>query len=96
MSCGSATPTRCNNRRLGSRGDSVWGAEIDALWMPLDGLTLGTAVSWMETEIGEFIGSNQVGDEINFNGSEFPLSSNWGATATAKYEWNLTSNLVID
>jgi outer membrane receptor protein involved in Fe transport len=72
----------------------VWGAEIDALWMPLDGLTLGTAVSWMETEIGQFIGSNQVGDEINFNGSEFPFSSNWAATATAKYEWNLTSNLV--
>ncbi len=72
----------------------VWGVELDALWMPLDGLTLGAAVSWMETEIGQFIGSNQVGDEINFNGSEFPFSSNWGGTAQAKYEWNLTSNLV--
>ena len=72
----------------------VWGAEIEGLWMPLDGLTLGTAVSWMETEIGEFIGSNQLGQEIDFDGSEFPFSSNWQATANAKYEWDLTSNLV--
>ena len=64
------------------------------MWMPLNGLTLGSAISWMDTEIGDFIGSNQVGDEINFDGSEFPFSSNWSATANAKYEWNLTSNLV--
>jgi iron complex outermembrane receptor protein len=72
----------------------VYGVEIDAQWTPLDGLTLGTAVNWMETEIGDFIGSNQLGDEINFDGSEFPFSSNWSATANATYEWDLTSSLV--
>jgi outer membrane receptor protein involved in Fe transport len=72
----------------------VWGAELEALWMPTDGLTLGTSVNWIETEIGDFIGSNQVGEEINFDGSEFPFSSNWQAIANASYEWDISSTLV--
>ena len=62
--------------------------------MPTDGLTLGTSVNWIETEIGDFIGSNQVGEEINFDGSEFPFSSNWQAIANASYEWDISSTLV--
>ena len=62
--------------------------------MPIEGLTLGSAISYLDTEIGSFIGSNQVGQEIEFDGSEFPFSANWQSRFDAKYEWDISSNLV--
>jgi iron complex outermembrane receptor protein len=72
----------------------VYGVEIDAQWTPIDGLTLGSSANWMETEIGEFIGTNQVGNEIDFDGSEFPFSSNWQSSFNAQYEWSVSNSLV--
>ena len=72
----------------------VYGAELELLWMPMNGLTLSSSVNYLETEIGSFIGSNQVGQEIDFDGSEFPFSSNWQSSFNAQYEWDLSNNLV--
>ena len=70
----------------------VWGAEIDFKWLPAEGWTLGGAVSYTDTKIGSFIGSNQLGQEIEFDGSEFPFAPNWQATVNAQYDWAFSAN----
>ena len=80
---------------LGNAPESeVIGAELDLQWVPLAGLTLGGGISYLETEISDFAGSNQLGEFVNFDGSEFPFSAKVQATAIAKYEWNITNSLV--
>ena len=72
----------------------VTGAELDLQWVPVEGLTLGGGVSYIDTEISDFAGSNQLGQFVNFDGSDFPFSAQVQATVTAKYEWNITNALV--
>lgn len=72
----------------------LWGAELELQWMPTEGLTVSSSINYLDTEIGSFIGSNQVGQEIDFDGSEFPFSSNWQSRFNAQYEWDVSSSLV--
>lgn len=73
---------------------TVKGFELDFQWLPGDGWTLGGAVSYVDSKIGPFIASNQLGQEIDFNGSELPFSPNWQATVAAKYEWSFSTDNV--
>lgn len=68
----------------------VIGAELDLQWVPVEGLTVAGGISYLETEIKSLKGSNQLGEFLDFAGSEFPFSANVQANATAKYEWDLT------
>ncbi len=80
---------------LGNAPESdVTGAELDLQWVPVEGLTLGGGISYIDTEISDFAGSNQLGEFVNFDGSEFPFSPKVQATATAKYEWNISNGLI--
>jgi iron complex outermembrane receptor protein len=72
----------------------VYGAELELQWMPMEGLTISSAINYLDTEIGGFVGSNQVGQEIDFDGSEFPFSSNWQTSFNAQYEWSVSNSLV--
>ena len=72
----------------------VYGAELELQWMPMEGLIVSSAINYLDTEIGSFIGSNQVGEEIDFDGSEFPFSSNWQSSFNAQYEWNVSDSMV--
>jgi len=76
---------------LGNVDDStVKGLELDFQWLPAEGWALGGAVSYTDSRIGPFIGSNQLGQEIDFDGSELPYTPNWQATVDAKYEWSFS------
>lgn len=71
----------------------VTGAEFDLVWAPLDGLLISLAGSYTDTEINDFIGYNQLAQQEDFSGSEFPLTPKWQGTAMARYEWSLTNTL---
>jgi len=75
---------------------NVRGAELDFQWVPAEGLTIGGGVSYLKTEISDYPGTNQKGEFVNFDGSEFPFSSQIQAAATAKYEWNITDALLAN
>jgi iron complex outermembrane receptor protein len=79
---------------LGNVDDStVKGMELDFQWLPAKGWIVGAAVSYTDSKIGPFIGSNQLGQEIDFDGSDLPYTPNWQATANAKFEWSLPGDL---
>lgn len=78
----------------------VMGAELDLQWIPAQGLTIGAGISYLESEVSGFVGSNQKGERVDFDGSEFPFSANLQLSATAKYEWDISDaisgNVAID
>lgn len=71
---------------------SVTGAEIDIQWMLTDEFTITAAASYVDTEITNFVGTNQLGQELDFSGSPFPLTSEFQGSVTAEYEWQATEN----
>lgn len=73
---------------------NVMGAELDLQWVPAQGVTIGGGVSYLETEISGFVGTNQTGQRLNFDDSEFPFSAKLQLSATAKYEWDITDALL--
>lgn len=73
---------------------TVKGIEVDLLWLPTDNLTVSTAVGWLDTEIKTGSGFNQLGQELNFAGSDLPFSSKLQANITAKYEWEINSDVL--
>jgi hypothetical protein len=38
------------------------GAELDLQWIPVQGLTIGAGISYLESEVSGFVGSNQKGE----------------------------------
>jgi len=78
----------------------IWGAEIQALWSPIEGLRLSANASYVASEIlanddgSDFSNFPQrVGPEIPLTGNEFPYTPNWQFSADAQYDWSLTPNI---
>ncbi len=71
---------------------TVTGAEIDIQWMLSDEFTITAAASYVDTEITDFIATNQLGQELDFSGSPFPLTSEFQGSITAEYEWQATDS----
>ncbi len=71
---------------------NVTGAEVDIQWMLTDEFTITAAASYVNTEITDFVGTNQLGQELDFSGSSFPLTSELQSSITAEYEWQATEN----
>jgi outer membrane receptor protein involved in Fe transport len=72
----------------------VKGAELDLQWQPAEGLYISLNGTYVDSEIKEFIGYNQFGQQGDFAGSEFPLTPKFQATGLINYEWNAGENLV--
>jgi iron complex outermembrane recepter protein len=72
----------------------VTGAEFDFQWAPIDGLFLNVGASYTDTEIKKFTGYNQLGVQGDMEGSDFPLTPEFQATAMASYEWSMGDNLM--
>jgi iron complex outermembrane receptor protein len=72
----------------------VTGAEFDLQWAPIDGLLLSAGASYTDTEIKKFTGYNQLGVQGDMEGSDFPLTPEFQATAMANYEWSMGNNLM--
>ena len=70
------------------------GFELDALWVPMDGLTLKGGVSYIDSEIGDgFTGFGPFGAPTDFSGEPFPQTPEWHFVGDANYEWDVSDNL---
>ena len=82
--------------KLGNLGDAEHtGAELDLLWLPLDGLTLQAAVSWLDAEItdSDTISLSQEELLVPLEGLKRAFAPEWSANVLARYEWNIASLL---
>lgn len=79
---------------LGNVDESeVTGVELDLQWVPVEGLTLAAATSWLDTEITDGIGFNQKSQKLDLEGSELPFTPEFEAFVSAKYEWSIGHGL---
>lgn len=62
---------------------TIYGAEIDLFWLPLERLTVQAGLGYLKTELGGFVGPN--GDEIP-EGNEMPNSPAKTANLLLRYE----------
>ncbi|MGD9661378.1 MAG: TonB-dependent receptor [Porticoccaceae bacterium] len=72
----------------------VYGVEIDAKITPVEGLLLGVAASYVNTEVTkDFFAYDPVGNEFNYKGQSFPHTPELHITATANYEFGISQTL---
>lgn len=72
---------------------TVQGAEADIQFSPIDGLYLSAAISYIETEIKEGSGVNELGLNEDFAGNEFNFAPKLEFTLLANYEFAITDNM---
>ena len=72
---------------------TIKGFELEAAARPFDGLTLNGAVSYLKTEVKEFVGINLMSQTENFAGETLPYTSPWSVNAGGQYEWGVGHNL---
>lgn len=71
----------------------IQGGELEVTAMPLQGLTLGGAVTYIESKIDEYSGVNAGGVRANFQGSSVPFTPKWQVGANMRYEHELGDKL---
>jgi iron complex outermembrane recepter protein len=78
----------------------IWGAELQLLWAPVEGLKLSANGAYTNSKIlankdgTDFVNFPQrLGPEIPFTGNGFPYTPNWQFSLDAQYDWSLTSSL---
>ena len=64
----------------------VWGGDLEATWLPLEGLTLQSGLGLLQTELGSFVGPT--GSAIA-RGNELPNSPSTTFNALARYEFGV-------
>lgn len=67
----------------------VYGAEIDLQARPLNGLFLAASASYIQTQIDEFVSTNDAGDEQDFSNRPFNYSPEYEASLIADYTFFL-------
>jgi iron complex outermembrane receptor protein len=72
----------------------VDGGELQLAWMPLHGLQLTAAATYLAAKVIEFVGTNADGIRQDYAGSAVPYSPKWSTNATADYDWDLSSALI--
>ena len=63
----------------------VEGAEVQLIARPIEGLTLDTSATYLETEIDQFIGFNALAQFGNQAGTPFPFSPKWQSITNIDY-----------
>lgn len=74
---------------------TVTGAELDLQWILGDHFTFTGSASYTKTEITEFEGTNQLGQVLDFSGSEFPFAANFQFSTSLNYENYVTESTFI-
>ncbi len=74
----------------------VWGVETEFVFDPTDDLRLQTGISYVDTEVTEFVGINRLGQVDDFAGLEFPNSPKWHVNGQVQYERPLTDLLGVN
>jgi iron complex outermembrane recepter protein len=72
---------------------TIRGFELEATARPVNGLTLNGAVSYLKTEVKEFIGINLLSQTENFAGQTLPYTPPWSVNAGTQYEWGVSARL---
>jgi iron complex outermembrane receptor protein len=71
----------------------IWGAEVELLWVPVDGLTLQAQVGYLDADYKEFTetvrGPGGVPVERDRSGDEPPFAPDWTTRVGASYEFGL-------
>lgn len=72
---------------------TVQGAELSALWRPLDGFELGASVTALDTEIEQGADASGGTNAATFDGKPLPFASDLSATLHARQEWLLGGDM---
>ena len=72
---------------------TVQGAELSALWRPLDGFEIGGSVTALDTEIEQGADASGAANAATFNGKPLPFASDLSATLHARQEWTLSGDM---
>jgi iron complex outermembrane receptor protein len=67
----------------------IKGAELEVTAVPLPGLTTKLGVTFVDSQIKNFVNYDPNGVLGKFSGETFPLTPKWQAFADAQYEWPL-------
>ena len=67
------------------------GAEAELTVRPVTGLTLGGAVTYLDTKIQKYSGVDYVGTPRNFAGQPLPFASKWNYGVNAEYRFTTPS-----
>lgn len=70
------------------------GAELELMTVPVDGLSIQAALSYIDAEIDEYVGVNNAGTSSDFSGARVPYTPEFTARLNADYEWALTEGLL--
>ena len=72
----------------------VFGAEASVVLNPITGLTLDTALSYLDSRVdSQFVNYDPYGDIANFKNEHFPFTPKWSGSGGARYEWNVNDRL---
>lgn len=83
--------------KLGNLGDAEHvGAELDMIWLPLDGLSLQASVAWLDAEItdSDTLALDQAGEAFPIEGLKRTYAPEWSTSVQARYEWNMSDALI--
>ena len=72
----------------------ILGAELQATWAPVHGLTIGANASYIDSEIlDHFTNYNPFGQIQDFGGEAFPNTPTWQFAGNVHYRWPLNDRL---
>jgi outer membrane receptor protein involved in Fe transport len=72
----------------------VWGAELDVVIRPVEGLRIRPAATYVNSRLGDgFENYNSFGQLLGFGGEAFPYTPEWQANVDAEYEAPLTDTI---
>ncbi|WP_016747205.1 TonB-dependent receptor [Rhizorhabdus wittichii] len=67
----------------------LYGAEIEAGVRPFRGLALGASVTYVNSKVQRYTGTNVLGVQQDFAGSSIPFSPKWQAQVDGEYRWDM-------
>lgn len=72
----------------------VTGFEADAVWQPVDGLTIMPNITLVDTKITrDFTAFTGSASALNVNGERFPYTPQWSGSTDVEYRWSVGSSL---
>ena len=72
---------------------TVDGAEVSAVWRPLEGLDISAGVVALDTKIEQGVDASGAANAATFNGKPLPFASDLSATLGVKRSWDIGGDL---
>jgi iron complex outermembrane recepter protein len=81
------------NRIVNVPKSHVYGAELEAIFSPLDGLSIQMTGAYLKTEIDEYVGYDEFGIVTNFAGKGFNYTPKVQLSSVLSYRRDISENL---